>query len=367
MPTVYRGNKPFVFISYAHKDTAWVMPIVDALAAKGIRIWYDAGIEAGSEWPEYIATHLKSCGCVLFFISQNYDSSDNCRRELTYALNHKKPSMSVYLDPCQLSDGLELQLGLVQAMFLNHFPTAERLAENLASVPMVAGCHTDADDVKEDHTKPIVLALRKKSADLAPEKEKEKHIAVKKERIKSGCEVAEQKLQEEQGSIKQEQSIQKYDVANILLISIWLTSVAFLLWTLRNVPLYIPHLIEKSPWIYCSLVTGWCVPLIALWGKKKEQHTILGVSIRLICKGACVIQSVLMLCSVLFTVLQSGFIRLIPGGVILGDTYFVGKHRNEWMPFVICLLAYILLIAKDSIAFLIATKTSVSEKDNEVQ
>ena len=47
--TAYEGGEPYIFISYAHKDTDRVMPILKALAAKGFRIWYDAGIEAGTE------------------------------------------------------------------------------------------------------------------------------------------------------------------------------------------------------------------------------------------------------------------------------------------------------------------------------
>lgn len=167
MANIYEGNKPFVFISYAHKDTARVLPIVEALVSKGIRVWYDAGIEAGSEWPEYIATHLKSCACTLCFISQNYDISDNCRRELTYALNCKRPTMSVYLDPCQLSDGLELQLGLVQAIFCNRFSTLDLLTDSLAAVPMIAACRADACEAEDDYTKPIAPIPVQQTADPA--------------------------------------------------------------------------------------------------------------------------------------------------------------------------------------------------------
>ena len=32
------------------------------MADYGFRIWYDEGIEAGTEWPEYIAEHLENAG-----------------------------------------------------------------------------------------------------------------------------------------------------------------------------------------------------------------------------------------------------------------------------------------------------------------
>ena len=149
MAKIYEGNKPFIFISYSHKDTPYVMDVVEALDAQGIRVWYDGGIEAGSEWPEYIANHLTACGCVLCFVSKNYADSDNCRRELTFSLNLKKPTLSLYMEQFEMSPGLQMQLGLVQAVFCDRFATPDRLVQEIASVPMVAACHDDGDDDEE--------------------------------------------------------------------------------------------------------------------------------------------------------------------------------------------------------------------------
>ena len=118
MAKVYEGTQPYIFISYSHKDSAQVMTIVDDLEQRGYRVWYDGGIEAGSEWPEYIAKHLRGCKCVIAFISQNYVNSSNCRRELVFAQNLEIPQLNVYCsDNVQLSDGLQLQLGLFVRQF----------------------------------------------------------------------------------------------------------------------------------------------------------------------------------------------------------------------------------------------------------
>ena len=53
--SVYEGSEPYIFVSYAHKDAAMVMPLITGLQDRGFRVWFDAGIEAGTEWPEYIA------------------------------------------------------------------------------------------------------------------------------------------------------------------------------------------------------------------------------------------------------------------------------------------------------------------------
>lgn len=68
---VYEGSAPYIFISYAHKDSENVLRVLDVLRKRGYRIWYDDGIEPGSEWPEYIASHLDQASAVIAFISDN--------------------------------------------------------------------------------------------------------------------------------------------------------------------------------------------------------------------------------------------------------------------------------------------------------
>ena len=41
----YEGNENYIFVSYAHKDSDRVIPIIEELDAAGFRIWYDSGIE----------------------------------------------------------------------------------------------------------------------------------------------------------------------------------------------------------------------------------------------------------------------------------------------------------------------------------
>lgn len=46
---VYSGNEPYIFVSYAHKDSQIVVPILEQMQSAGFRFWYDKGIEAGTE------------------------------------------------------------------------------------------------------------------------------------------------------------------------------------------------------------------------------------------------------------------------------------------------------------------------------
>ena len=56
----YDGDLLYVFVSYAHKDSYRVFPIISTLQDNGFRGWFDQGIEAGSEWPAFIAERLKN-------------------------------------------------------------------------------------------------------------------------------------------------------------------------------------------------------------------------------------------------------------------------------------------------------------------
>ncbi len=93
---IYEGNKPYIFISYAHANSPAVMQVLEDLCAHGYRIWYDDGIEAGSEWPEYIASHLMGADLMIAFLSNAYMRSDNCRKEMHFALSKKSRSSSSF-------------------------------------------------------------------------------------------------------------------------------------------------------------------------------------------------------------------------------------------------------------------------------
>jgi TolB-like protein/tetratricopeptide (TPR) repeat protein len=54
-----------VFVSYKAEDRARVKPLVDALAAEGLDVWWDLAIAGGARWRETIQTHLDAAACVV--------------------------------------------------------------------------------------------------------------------------------------------------------------------------------------------------------------------------------------------------------------------------------------------------------------
>lgn len=145
MLKAYEGNEPYIFVSYAHKDKDEVLYYVEELQKRGYRVWYDAGIAVGSEWPENIATHLRKCSLVLSFISDHFVESDNCNREITFAQELKIRQLNVFLQGVlqeELPDGLRLQLVSNQGIFRENFETDEAFVEELAAATVLEECRS---------------------------------------------------------------------------------------------------------------------------------------------------------------------------------------------------------------------------------
>lgn len=142
--TAYEGNDPYIFISYAHKNSATVLPLIAGLQEQGFRVWYDAGIQAGTEWPEYIAGRLVGSHCVVAFISNEALNSQNCRREINFAIAQRKDPIAIYLDDVQMTYGMQMQLGSLQAMFYDRHPDAEAFLDSLCAAELLQPCRTAA-------------------------------------------------------------------------------------------------------------------------------------------------------------------------------------------------------------------------------
>jgi serine/threonine-protein kinase len=60
-----------IFLSYKSDDRARVAPLVEALAAEGLTVWWDAQIEGGAAWRQTIATQLETAACVIVVWSRH--------------------------------------------------------------------------------------------------------------------------------------------------------------------------------------------------------------------------------------------------------------------------------------------------------
>lgn len=143
----YEGSESYIFISYAHRDSDKVMPILRRLRESGCRVWYDEGIAPGSEWPEDIARHLDGSAMVIAFVTPNSMASANCRREINFALSREKPFLSVVLEPTEMPLGMELQLSAQQSVIRQNFHSEEKFLDRICTCPGVLRCRTQAREI----------------------------------------------------------------------------------------------------------------------------------------------------------------------------------------------------------------------------
>lgn len=127
----YSGREPYIFISYAHRNEAEVYRIIERMQAEGYRIWYDRGIDPGTEWADNIAERVASCDYFIAFITREYLQSTNCLDELSFARDKEKKRLLVYLTNVTLPDGISMRSNRLQAIHKYAYEQEEEFYEKL--------------------------------------------------------------------------------------------------------------------------------------------------------------------------------------------------------------------------------------------
>lgn len=187
--TPYEGGKPYIFVSYAHANSKDVMAVITDMHDRGYRLWYDEGIEVGSEWPECIAEHLRGASLMLAFISKAYMRSDNCRREMHYALMKRIKVINIFLEETEMTPGMEMQIGNIFALMKYSMP--EKLFfDRLYSAPLLTAETLGGEDEAETASAPAPAEAK------APEEEKPKAKKTGDERLRAEREAEREERRE---------------------------------------------------------------------------------------------------------------------------------------------------------------------------
>jgi len=149
----YAGDEPYVFVCYAHDDSAAVYSEIGRLHDAGINVWYDEGISPGREWTQELADAIDGASHVLFFVSRASAASHNCRNEIQYASTRDKQIVAVHLEPTELPGGLELSIGLKQAI-LKHEMTDGDFHRKLTSALGLSARATDVPHLEMERRLP---------------------------------------------------------------------------------------------------------------------------------------------------------------------------------------------------------------------
>lgn len=93
----YRGDKPYLFVSYAHQDKEAVYIELVRLKKQGFNVWYDEGISPGSRWSEELAQRIANCSLFIYYVTPRSVVSRNCQDEALYVLEAGDPFLAVHL------------------------------------------------------------------------------------------------------------------------------------------------------------------------------------------------------------------------------------------------------------------------------
>ncbi len=94
----YTGTEPYLFVSYSHRDTEKVYPILDALYDKKYRIWYDESCENGNDFRDELRKRIEGCSGVLLFVSGASMTSPFCGMEIIVARENGKKLYPIFLE-----------------------------------------------------------------------------------------------------------------------------------------------------------------------------------------------------------------------------------------------------------------------------
>ena len=112
----YRGNEPYIFISYARLDKDRVYEEIRRFNEAGYHVWYDEGITPGNEWSDSIADALSRCAVFVVLLTPNSAPREAVLNEISFALDEGKPFLAIYLEDTQLPPGLRLRISRKQAI-----------------------------------------------------------------------------------------------------------------------------------------------------------------------------------------------------------------------------------------------------------
>jgi adenylate cyclase len=166
----YKGNEPYIFVSYAHIDEVVVYPEIRWLQDQGCKVWYDEGISPGSRWSDEVASALNGARALVFFCTPLSSESEHCADEVSYALGESVPTIAVHLKQTELSAGLKLRLDSHQAILRYAMTDEEYRAKLLASISqsgqsMVTTSESGPLDQKTAQTSVAVLPFANMSSD----------------------------------------------------------------------------------------------------------------------------------------------------------------------------------------------------------
>ena len=124
-----------IFISYARKDSAFVVPLIRDIEDHDLDVWVDReDIYGGAAWQREISLAIRGCRSMVVVLSPNAVSSRNVMKELSLADGHEKPIIPVMYQQCSIPPEAEYQLAGLQIVDFSYRDRHTALGELLEAL-----------------------------------------------------------------------------------------------------------------------------------------------------------------------------------------------------------------------------------------
>lgn len=147
----YEGEEPYLFISYSHKNNDQVWPVIAAMQRRGFHIWYDNGIQVGTEFNTIIAEKLEGCSVLLSFNTDELFASKYCMQELLYAAENEKNIVNICFPlSSKAPSWFRLRFETTyQQIYRNRFATEEALLDELCRATILQKCRSLTEEQRK--------------------------------------------------------------------------------------------------------------------------------------------------------------------------------------------------------------------------
>ena len=143
-----KTDRPYVFISYSHKNNIQRAAVCNKLSENQIRYWFDDGLHSGDDWNMMIAESLRKASVCLLLLSEDSASSEYVKNELNFAMNHRIPIHVLLLEEFVFPSDIEMILGRIQMVFFEE-GYIEKLVRSFPPEVQIQNCGPAAEAVSE--------------------------------------------------------------------------------------------------------------------------------------------------------------------------------------------------------------------------
>lgn len=143
-----KTDRPYVFISYSHKNNIQKAAVCNKLSENQIRYWFDDGLHSGDDWNMMIAESLRKASVCLLLLSEDSASSEYVKNELNFAMNHRIPIHVLLLEEFVFPSDIEMMLGRIQMVFFEE-GYIEKLVRSFPPEVQIQNCGPAAEAVSE--------------------------------------------------------------------------------------------------------------------------------------------------------------------------------------------------------------------------